>query len=601
MNLSLKKHRTNYNNKFFLLLIIVYIFLLSLTSIIACFFSFQQRKEELISEMDNTLEKIEVEYQSSIDDFWKIYEPLLDTYNRTTRTVLLKYFSHKPTGELMPFGQLELKQAISQMMLQDSRIEWIVTYSQVRNVNYILYRSNYILNPIIEELPCIEESPKLPKTLRTNITVYGYNEVNDGSSDLETYAIGGGLPLGMGTGSVIAGYKTSFLDKIAQSQQTPIENLSYIILSKDNIVFDSKKEYDFDNLSIPEGAVRGIIEGPNGEDLYINAITSKDDSSLIYYFASWDEISTYSHRNTPRILLILFSFIIISAIIYIIMLNTILGEVNVIREGLDEIGDNNLDYRIESEFTQSGLPEIADSINNMTIKLQENINRAFKYQIKQKEAELSELQSKFNPHFLYNTLEMIRGRCLQNGDEATSKIVSKLAVIFRGFVGSKTFISLNEELAFNQQYLSLFEARYDDSVEVLFDIDSELLQYGIIRNALQPLIENYFIHGFNTDIKCNYILISGESKDKDTYTITVKDNGSGMDEKELLELKSNIQGEFHEETKSYGLKNLHQRIQLFYGEDFGLDIYNNEDKGLSIELSLPKITYEEYQNLKEKA
>lgn len=87
---------------------------------------------------------------------------------------------------------------------------------------------------------------------------------------------------------------------------------------------------------------------------------------------------------------------------------------------------NQLDYQLPTNFNQSGLPEIAQSINHMTLHLKENINRAYYYELKQKESELAELNSKFNPHFLYNTLEMLRARCTQSGDTATADLITQL-------------------------------------------------------------------------------------------------------------------------------------------------------------------------------
>lgn len=111
----------------------------------------------------------------------------------------------------------------------------------------------------------------------------------------------------------------------------------------------------------------------------------------------------------------------------------------------------NLDYQLPTKINQSGFPEIAESINHMALRLKKNINRAYYYEIKQREAELSELQSKFNPHFLYNSLEMLRVRCHQNNVDTTANLISQLASIFRGFISYKTFISMTEELAFSKR------------------------------------------------------------------------------------------------------------------------------------------------------
>lgn len=193
-------------------------------------------------------------------------------------------------------------------------------------------------------------------------------------------------------------------------------------------------------------------------------------------------------------------------------------------------------------------------------------------------------------------LEMLRSRCYQNGDVETADLITSLSGIFRGFIGSKTFIPVPEELAFTKKYLSLFEARYQDQVQIEFDMNNECLQYGIIRNLFQPLIENYFIHGFETgNAEMNYICFRGRALDEKTLLFIVEDNGTGMTEQELIQLNNKLNDPIKLSTESYGLKNLQQRIQLFYGSDYGLTICHGKPKGLSIQIKVQKLTCAEYE------
>jgi sensor histidine kinase YesM len=234
-------------------------------------------------------------------------------------------------------------------------------------------------------------------------------------------------------------------------------------------------------------------------------------------------------------------------------------------------------------------------INRMNTNLNRNIERVHEFEIKQKESELSELQAKFNPHFLYNTLEMLRGKARENGDETTAELITQLASIFRGHIGIKTFIPFKEELTFSRHYLALLRARYGDRTRVLYDIDTGLLNYGIIHNTLQILIENYFVHGFNALNGDNRILFRGKSIDEKTMLITVEDNGNGMDDGNIEKLNAALDENTTQRTESYGLKNLHQRLKLFYGPGCGLHITKNRDQGLRVEIRLSKITVREYE------
>ena len=197
---------------------------------------------------------------------------------------------------------------------------------------------------------------------------------------------------------------------------------------------------------------------------------------------------------------------------------------------------------------------------------------------------MQELQAKFNPHFLYNSLDVFRARCYEKGDDETAELIAQTASVFRGFIGAQTFIPLQQELAFSQRYLAVYRARHNDAMQILYDIDKEVLQYGIIRNVLQPLIENYFAHGFDPSRQDNILQFRGYIRDEDTYVLTVEDNGFGMEEDALQALNAHLQEPIATEQESYGLKNLHQRIQLYYGPKCGLVIRKNPTGGLIAEL-----------------
>ena len=145
-----------------------------------------------------------------------------------------------------------------------------------------------------------------------------------------------------------------------------------------------------------------------------------------------------------------------------------------------------------------------------------------------------------------------------------------------------------------------FGARYEDKVKIRYDFDKDILKYGIIRNLFQPLIENYFVHGFDTSNEENYILFKGKSLDDKTMILTVEDNGTGMSDEEIKQLNAKLHEPIQISTESYGLKNLHQRLQLFYGEGCGLTVCQNPNtpKGLCIQMTALKITCEEYSENK---
>lgn len=400
----------------------------------------------------------------------------------------------------------------------------------------------------------------------------------------------GANSIGTLDGAILVGYDTTTLHQICGGEQA-VSSIQFDIVRNGKGIFSSGETQFFLNGELAPGE-HGVLHR-EGKRCYVGVSPQSARGSQVFYSADYQELFLKAHRSTPLILLLVAGIVVTSMLLYAAMIRSINREVADIRSGLDRIGENQLDYRIESEFKQADFQKIADSINSMAGSLKENIDRVYYYKLRQREAEIQELQAKFNPHFLYNSMEMFRARCYQNGDEDTAELIAQTAAIFRGFLGTRTFIPIQEELAFSKRYLALLRARYGDRVDILYDIDTEVLKYGIIRNVLQPLIENYFVHGINIERDDNYIRFSGHIRDEHTIVITVEDNGLGVSPEELERLNAGLEATIRSEHESYGLKNLNQRLRLFYGEGYGLRLKGNGEGGLTQELYIGRWTCEE--------
>lgn len=591
--MNIRKNRSISGNRFFVGLLSIYFVLLLIVIYLACHFSYEHKKAALMAQINSTYAQLRQEYNNITDNFWQVYMPIYES-NTNVLDILTQYFSTDTS--LTPFDKLDMWEAARQLMIRDNDIQWIVLYNPNRSVNYILYNNGASLQTLPTDFPYDEELNSGSRTME----IYGMRPLSDYAATYHTFAVSSGVSSDMGTGKIMVGYSTAVMKRICANTSIDLKSLAFVLTNNGEILFDSSGKYDPQKTFCPTDEINEIVTASDGQTLYVNSQATGLNTSLASFSVSWRELFLSCHEFTPLMVALAITFAIVSVIGYLTMLRMINREVTVIRDGLDLIGENHLDHQIPSRFYQSGLPEIAQSINQMTVRLKENINRAYYYELRQREAELSELQSKFNPHFLYNTLEMLRSRCSQHGDDSTADLITQLAAIFRGFISSRNFIPMTEELALSKRYLALFGARYEDKVTIRFDFDKEILGYGIIRNLFQPLIENYFVHGFDTSNEENYILFKGKSLDERTILLTVEDNGSGMAPEEMAKLNARLHEPIQIDTESYGLKNLHQRLQLFYGGDCGLTIYPNPNgtKGLSIQMTALKMTCEEYEESK---
>ena len=570
------------SNPVILRLTIIFLVMTCVVGAIACYFAYGRKMEEQLSELDGQLFRVAEEYKDITENFWAIYLPVFEEPDNNA--ALSSYFEQEESGALPPVERFDLTRALSRMAARDEKVQWIVIYSPKREVNYIYF-------PVMDSMQALPEDFLYLKKLadRTKrMDIYPSRRVQIGDMDYESIAIVGGAPGNDASGSILVGYDIGGLKRLC-GENGGFSSLNFNILCEDRQLFASKEEMDWTGLELEPGAEGGVYQA-GGSRWYIRQLGEPLRGEEIFYAVRWAELFWSAVQSTGVILLILLCTVILAAAVYLLTLQSLTGEVNLIRNGLDILGQNRLDYRIREKFHQPEFTAIAEAVNQMAASLKENIDRAQEYERRQRDAELQELQAKFNPHFLYNTLEIFRMRCYQNGDEETADLIAQTASIFRGFIGAKTFIPIPEELAFGKRYLALFKARYGESVRVLYDIDTEVLEYGIIRNVFQPLIENYFEHGFNPANRENHILFRGRLQDEETILFTIEDNGFGMEEEAIRELNERLQRPIVSEKENYGLRNLHQRLRLFYGGRCGITLCANDGPGLVIRMVILRKT-----------
>lgn len=253
----------------------------------------------------------------------------------------------------------------------------------------------------------------------------------------------------------------------------------------------------------------------------------------------------------------------------------------VIVNGMDQVMTGDLNVRLPVDLNGDELDVIAGHFNEMCVRLDRYIKKSYLAEIEQKNAELSALQSQINPHFLYNTLEAIRMKALMNGDREVGKMLYSMAVIFRSQIKEADVITVVQEIHYCKKYLELFEYRYAGKFTSEVECPEELMNYPIIKFVLQPLIENYFIHGIRTEEDGNIIRIWVE-KAEDDLLIHLEDNGRGMTEEELDETNRKLRENPEDSRNSIGLQNVNRRIKAVYGEEYGIKLGKSQMGGLHV-------------------
>lgn len=224
------------------------------------------------------------------------------------------------------------------------------------------------------------------------------------------------------------------------------------------------------------------------------------------------------------------------------------------------------------------------------------LNQEYEQEILKRQVYMKALQNQINPHFLYNSLECIRGQALSYGISEIADVTQVLSKFFRYNISAKSdVVTLKEELENIEDYMKIQQYRFKErfSLEVcLEESEKNLLQAILPKLTLQPVVENAIIHGFADRVKGNNIIIKIIKTSKH-LSIVVSDNGKGMNEGTLKRLNHELMYPLYleesGEKKNNGiaLGNVNRRLKLFFGEEYGMTVSSVEGAGTDVEIFIP--------------
>ena len=235
------------------------------------------------------------------------------------------------------------------------------------------------------------------------------------------------------------------------------------------------------------------------------------------------------------------------------------------------------------------IAELGNVLNNMSSQLLELISSVTEKERQSNYLELQTLIYQINPHFLYNTLDSINMLARKNDDIQVALMVTNLSRLFRLSLNrGRDVITVREEMMQVTYYLKIQKFRFEEQLDWNINFDEEILEYRMLKFIMQPLVENAIYHGIKSKNEYGKLTIRGY-KDKNMLIFVIKDTGKGMDEDTLTKLYQRINEKKRDEkeNRGYGIWNVNQRIKLYYGEQYGLQIDSIVDKGTSIYIKIP--------------
>lgn len=329
-------------------------------------------------------------------------------------------------------------------------------------------------------------------------------------------------------------------------------------------------------------------------NIYILTELIQDDIQYyIYYQTRYMDKVTDTLQDQIRRFMVVCSvligvLIIVVAVSAVMIVSGIIQPISQLNQATEKIAQGDFNARAQAD-SEDEVAELAVSFNKMAGSMQSLIDKVKEDERKMRKADLRLLQEQIQPHFLYNTLDTIVWLIESNEpDEAVTMVVT-LSDFFREILSKgKEFISIKEEEKHISSYLQIQEMRYRDILEYDIQLDQVIYKYQILKLTLQPVVENALYHGIKYKRAKGCIHIHGE-KEGDIIRLTVRDDGVGMDEEELEQLRQQIEKPCQETEKGFGLANVNERIHMYFGPEYGMKIQSQKGKGTTVEIVIPAL------------
>lgn len=357
-----------------------------------------------------------------------------------------------------------------------------------------------------------------------------------------------------------------------------------------NIIYHPQQQLIYSGLKEEEKVVDE--DGVSIEDNVIHTIHTLDKGDWkIVGVCYVDEMITAKVEEMVGLLILILVIVLFAAAFTGMLISHILAkpakELTMAMKSFEQNAEN---FTYKQVRGTEELMILSDSFDHMVRRIQNLMEQVRQEEITLRKTELKALQAQINPHFLYNTLDAIAWLCEDGRNKDAEDMVTSLAKLFRISISKgHELITIEKEIQHAQSYLRIEKFRYKNQFTYRFDVDEECLGYLCNKITLQPIIENAIYHGLNRMVDEGEIVIRIR-QDGDDIVLSVEDNGVGMTEEQCKEILKKEPGD----RTGIGIKNVNDRIKIYFGEQYGLMITSELDEGTCVEIRMPKVEKGEY-------
>lgn len=384
-------------------------------------------------------------------------------------------------------------------------------------------------------------------------------------------------------------YTNEFLGVILVSCDSDIFDLSTVnTMPETTLLYISSKETNYTLYS----NIDELPESFSGTDAKIKKTDLAVDSLELTAAFDYDSLYAEFSLTGALFLVVAFTCILIFLVLAYVMTKNMIRPLEELSTTMSRQGKDLSFYSPYMNRTDE-IGTLYNEYSNMLEELNASIKRDYQDKLNILDAQMKSLEARINSHFLFNTLESINSMAEIDENEDIATMSLALGNMFRYAIKTPSeIVTLQDEINHVKDYVSIQAIRFSNKFTLTLDIPDELYQQKVLKLILQPLVENSFYHGLNYCTAGDNITIQAK-RDSSILYITVSDNGQGMTQEVLDELRAKLSEEAsftelgHRNKQGIGLKNIHSRIELYYGRGYGLSITSTPGKDTSITIKIP--------------
>ena len=348
------------------------------------------------------------------------------------------------------------------------------------------------------------------------------------------------------------------------------------------------------------------LKEENTQNMTAHSDGSYEENSLIYTIrtrkgSSWrivavsfvDELIEDRLKDCLILLAGLLLIVLAATIVSSVVLSRYISRpIHSLNKAMGEFEANAEGFSYEPVYGSLEVTSLSNAFGHLVIRIQELMNQVRNEEIVLRKTELRALQAQINPHFLYNTLDSIAWMCEEGRNKDAVEMVNALARLFRISISKgHELIPVEKEVEHAKSYLQIQKFRYKNQFQYSFEVQESCLGYYCNKITLQPIIENAIYHGLNRMIDEGFIEIR-IFEDGDDVVFTVEDNGVGMTKEQC---ESILHKEVKGQTGGIGIKNVNDRVKIYFGEQYGMKIESELDEGTKVSIRMPKLKEDSYE------